>query len=82
MRTNVVLDEAKVDVLMRLTGARTKTAAVARAVDEQIRREKLRRLASMLGKVDVDDEAISSLGTAEVAKDIALFGKEHPDDDQ
>ena len=82
MRTNVVLDEAKVNVLMRLTGAKTKTAAVVRAVDEQIRREKLRRLASMLGKVDVDDEAISSLGTAEVAKDIALFGKEHPDDDQ
>lgn len=80
MRTNVVLDEAKVDVLMRLTGARTKTAAVARAVDEQIRREKLRRLASMLGKVDVDDEAISSLDAAEAAKETRVFGEEHPDE--
>ena len=79
MRTNVVLDEAKVDVLMRLTGARTKTAAVARAVDEQIRREKLRRLASLLGKVDVDEEAISSLRAAEATKETRLFGKEHPD---
>ena len=80
MRTNVVLDEAKVDVLMRLTGARTKTAAVARAVDEQIRREKLRRLASMLGKVDVDEEAISSLRGAEATKSTRLFGEEHADE--
>ena len=80
MRTNVVLDEAKVDVLMRLTGARTKTAAVARAVDEQIRREKLRRLASMLGKVEVDEETISSLRAAEATKATRLFSQEHPDE--
>ncbi len=80
MRTNVVLDEAKVAVLMRLTGARSKTAAVALAVDEQIRREKLRRLASMLGKVDIDEEAISSLRTAEATKQNRVFGEEHPDE--
>jgi hypothetical protein len=80
MRTNVVLDEAKVDALMRLTGARSKTAAVARAVDEQIRREKLRRLASLLGKVDIDEEAISSLRPAEATKKARVFGKEHSDE--
>lgn len=80
MRTNVVLDEAKVAVLMRLTGARSKTAAVALAVDEQIRREKLRRLASLLGKVDIDEEAIPSLHSAESAKETRVFGEGNSDE--
>ena len=80
MRTNVVLDEAKVSVLMRLTGARTKTAAVARAVDEQIRREKLWRLASLLGQVDVDEEAISALRVSGAREEGKLFGEVHPDE--
>ena len=65
MRTNVVLDEAKLAELVRLTGARSKTAAVARALDEQIRREKLRRLGELLGGVDVDEEAIAALRQVE-----------------
>ena len=68
MRTNVAVDGEKVTLLMRLTGARSKTAAVTLAVDEQIRREKLGRLASLLGKVDVDAEAVSDLRTAETDK--------------
>ena len=80
MRTNVVLDEAKVAVLMRLTGARSKAAAVARAVDEQIRREKLGRLASLLGKVDLDEEAISALHAAEARKESKVFGEGRHDE--
>ncbi|MBM4394452.1 MAG: type II toxin-antitoxin system VapB family antitoxin [Deltaproteobacteria bacterium] len=80
MRTNVVLDEAKVAVLMRLTGARSKAAAVARAVDEQIRREKLGRLASLLGKVEIDEDSILALHAAEVRKDGKVFGEGHHDE--
>jgi hypothetical protein len=80
MRTNVVLDEAKVAVLMRLTWTRTKAAAVTRAVDEQIRREKLDRLASLLGSIDIDEEAISALRAAELKKDRVVSGEGHSDE--
>ncbi len=80
MRTNVVLDEAKVAVLMRLMGAKTKTAAVARAVDEQIRREKLERLAALLGKVDIDEDAISAVRAAETKKEGRTFGEGRSDE--
>jgi hypothetical protein len=79
MRTNVVLDEGKVAILMRLSGAKSKTAAVARAVDEQIRREKLGRLAALLGRVDVDEAAIAALRDA-ARKEIAAFGEGQPDE--
>ncbi len=75
MRTNVVLDEAKVAVLMRLLGTKTKTAAVARAVEEQIRREKLKRLARLLGRVDVDEGALADQEAAEVEKIERVFGR-------
>lgn len=58
MRTTVTLDEALVRELLELSKANTKTAAVALAVKEQIRREKLKRLAGLLGKVDIDEKAI------------------------
>ncbi len=76
MRTNVVLDAAKVSVLMRLLGTKTKTAAVARAVEEQIRREKLKRLARLLGRVAVDEDALAGLEAAEVDQMGRVFGKE------
>ena len=58
MRTTVTLDEALVRELLEFSKANTKTAAVALAVKEQIRREKLKRLAGLLGKVDIDEKAI------------------------
>jgi hypothetical protein len=59
MRTNVVLDEAKLAELVRLAGARSKTAAAARAFDEPIRREKLRRLGVQdAGLSGADDPAV------------------------
>lgn len=76
MRTNVVLDAAKVSVLRRLLGTKTKTAAVARAVEEQIRREKLKRLARLLGRVAVDEDALAGLEAAEVDQMGRVFGKE------
>jgi hypothetical protein len=58
MRTTVTLDEALVRELLEFSKTNTKTAAVALAVKEQIRREKLKRLAGLLGKVDIDEKAI------------------------
>ncbi len=58
MRTTVTLDEDLVRELVELSHAKTKTAAVALAIKEQIRRAKLKRLAGLLGTVDVDQKAI------------------------
>ena len=58
MRTTVTLDEALVRELLEFSKTNTKTAAVALAVKEQIRREKLKRLADLLGKVDIDEKGI------------------------
>ena len=61
MRTTVTLDEALVRELLEFSKANTKTAAVALAVREQIRREKLKRLAGLLGNVDIDEKGIHSV---------------------
>jgi hypothetical protein len=58
MRTTVTLDEKLVRELVKFSGAKTKTAAVTSAVKEQIRRAKLKKLAGLLGTVDVDEKAI------------------------
>ena len=58
MRTNVTLDESLVRELLDLSGEKTKTAAVTAAVREQIRRAKRRRLAGLLGQIDVDEASL------------------------
>lgn len=58
MRTTVTLDEELVRELVKISDARSKTAAVALAVKEQIRRAKLKKLMELLGTVDVDEGAI------------------------
>ena len=45
--------------MVELTGEKTKTAAVALAVREAIRREKMRQLADLLKTVEIDEEAIA-----------------------
>lgn len=79
MRTNVVLDESKVAELVELSGARSKTAAVAQAVNEEIRRRKLRRLCDLLGTVDTNDEEIRAADEAERASLARLLGEEDAD---
>jgi hypothetical protein len=49
MRTTVTLDENLIKELMKFSDTKTKTAAVALAVKDQIRRAKLKRLANLLG---------------------------------
>ena len=59
MRTTVTLDEKLVRELVQFTEAKDKTAAVAIAVKEQIRRAKLKKLAGLLGTIAVDEKAIT-----------------------
>jgi hypothetical protein len=68
MRTTVTLDENLVRELVRLSDAKTKTAAVAFAVQEQIRRAKLKKLANLLGTVTVNVKAINESNQADMRR--------------
>jgi Arc/MetJ family transcription regulator len=68
MRTTVTLDEKLVRELLKFSGAKTKTAAVALAVKGQIRRAKLKKLAGLLGTVDVDEKAIQESNRADMKR--------------
>lgn len=68
MRTTVTLDESLVRELVKFSSAKTKTAAVALAVTEQIRRAKLKKLAGFLGTVDVDEKAIKESNKADMRR--------------
>jgi hypothetical protein len=68
MRTTVTLDEDLVRELVRFSDAKSKTAAVALAVKEQIRRAKLKKLASLLGTVDIDEKAIEEGNKADMKR--------------
>ena len=68
MRTTVTLDENLVQELVKLSDAKTKTAAVAFAVREQIRRAKLKKLASLLGTVAVDEKALDESDKADMKR--------------
>jgi hypothetical protein len=68
MRTTVTLDENLVRELLKLSDSKTKTAAVAFAVQEQIRRAKLKKLASLLGTVTVDEKAINEGNQADMRR--------------
>ena len=68
MRTTVTLDETLVKELVKFSNAKTKTAAVALAVKEQIRRAKLKKLAALLGTVDVDEQVIKESNKADMRR--------------
>ena len=68
MRTTVTLDETLIGELLRFSDAKTKTAAVALAVKDQIRRAKLKQLAGLLGTIDVDEKAIEESNEADMRR--------------
>ena len=68
MRTTVTLDEKLVRELVKFSGAKTKTAAVALAVKGQIRRAKLKKLAGLLGTVDVDEKVTKDCNKADMSR--------------
>ena len=68
MRTTITLDESLVRELLKLSHAKTKTAAVALAVKEQIRRTKLKKLADLLGTIDVDEKELEQSNKLDIRR--------------
>ncbi|CAN5366983.1 hypothetical protein BH11PSE9_BH11PSE9_33630 [soil metagenome] len=54
MVTNLAIDPALLDRAVRISGERTKKAAVTKALQEFIARREQRRVADLLGKLDWD----------------------------
>jgi len=54
MATNLSLDPDLLDRAMKVSGERTKKAAVTRALEEFIARPKQKRLIDLMGKLDWD----------------------------
>ncbi len=53
MRTTISVDEQTFETLLDLAGTSNKTEAVKLAIDEFIRRERLKRFKALRGKVDI-----------------------------
>jgi len=53
MRTTIVLNEDLLNEVKTLSGAKSKKAAVEKALEEFVRRRKARRLIDLEGKVDL-----------------------------
>ena len=79
MRTTVTIDEKMVRELMELSHAKNKTAAVVFAIKEQIRRTKLKKLADILGRIDVDAKEIEKGDRLDMSRAQLLegIGAEH-----
>ncbi len=54
MATNLSLDPDLLDRALKVSGERTKKAAVTRALEEFIARRKQKRLIDLMGKLDWD----------------------------
>ena len=55
MRTTMSLDERLIKELMEVTGAKSRTEAIHRAIAELIRRKKLEELKALSGKIRIAD---------------------------
>jgi len=60
MRTTVTLDESLLSELTLVSGEKTKTSAVNKAIREYIRRNKLQKLANLLGTFDIDESVLNN----------------------
>jgi hypothetical protein len=65
MKTTVTIQADMVRELMAHYGASTKTAAVNRAIEEQLRLIRLRQLADLLGRLDTDENSVEVSASAE-----------------
>lgn len=55
MATNLAIDPALLERAVKVSGERTKKAAVTKALQEFIARREQRRVTELLGKLDWDD---------------------------
>eukprot|EP01031_Cornospumella_fuschlensis_P019910 gene19910-24388_t len=58
MRTTISIDDAKVDELMRLNGAESRSDAIRQAVDEVIRRHKVAEFMSLAGNAPTAERVL------------------------
>ena len=65
MRTTVTLDGKLVSEVLKMTAAKNKTKAVALALDEYIRRQKIDKLRALLGHVQFDMDAVEAFHEAD-----------------
>ncbi len=56
MATNLSIDPALIEEALRVSGERTKKAAVTRALEEYIARRRQRRLLDLMGSLEWDPE--------------------------
>jgi len=54
MRTTMRLDDGLIRELLKVTGARTKTAAIHLAISEFLRRKKIEGLLALEGQIQLD----------------------------
>ena len=54
MRTTINIDDRTLDLVMKETGAATKTEAVRQALQDYVRRRKIEKLIALKGKVSFD----------------------------
>lgn len=62
MRTTLDLNEVLLDEAMKITGEKTKTSIIHRALNDLVRREKTLKLLEYAGKVDISIDLDVSRG--------------------
>lgn len=62
MRTTLDLNDVLIDEAMKITGEKTKTSVIHRALTDLIRREKTLKLLDYAGKVDISIDLDASRG--------------------
>jgi len=62
MRTTLDLNDVLIDEAMKITGEKTKTSVIHRALADMIRREKTLKLLDYAGKVDISIDLDASRG--------------------
>ncbi len=62
MRTTLDLNDVLIDEAMKITGEKTKTSIIHRALTDLIRREKTLKLLEYAGKVDISIDLDISRG--------------------
>jgi len=56
VRTTLNIDDSILDLVMKETGAATKTAAVRQALQDFVRRRKIEKIIALKGKVSFDED--------------------------
>ena len=56
MRTNIDLNQGLIEEIMKLTSIKTKTEAVHLALEEYLRKLKLKELAGLTGKIEWESD--------------------------